>query len=132
MVCKKCGTDCGENTGFCPTCGAALTEQVVPEQPTVQPQQPDMPIYQPPYPQEAPAAQGKGLAVASLILGIVSFFCFAIITGILAIVFGSIAKSKGYRGGLATGGIVCGIIGVALWLLMIIFMPTAIFGLFGL
>ncbi len=70
---------------------------------------------------------GKGLAIAALVLGIVSFFCFPIITGVLGIVFGGVAKSKGCRSGMATAGIVCGAIGLGLWFVMLIagfsFMP---------
>lgn len=66
---------------------------------------------------------GKGFAIASMVLGIVSFFCFAVITGVLGIIFGGVAKSKGYRGGMATAGIVCGIIGVVAWFLMMILIP---------
>ncbi len=63
---------------------------------------------------------GKGLAIAALVLGIVSFFCFPIITGVLGIVFGAAAKSKGCRSGMATAGIVCGAVGLGLWILMLI------------
>ncbi len=64
---------------------------------------------------------GKGMAIASLICGIVSLICFAIITGSLGIIFGAIAKNKGCKSGMATAGIICGIIGVAFWLLYMIF-----------
>lgn len=96
MVCNNCGTSNDSNATVCTTCGAYLT---------------------------APAANtesGNGFAIASLVLGIVSIFCFAIITGTLGIVFGYMAKSKGYKGGMATAGIVCGIIGIAAWAIMLI------------
>lgn len=73
-----------------------------------------------------PSNAGKGFAIASLICGIVSLFCFAIITGVLGIVFGSVAKGKGFRGGMATAGIVCGVIGIVSWLIMIIFFGTGL------
>ena len=112
MFCDKCGAVLPEGSLFCTSCGAQVT--VAPAQP-VQPQQPTCV-----YPAATPAIPGKGLAIASMVLGIVSFFCFPVITGILAVVFGAISKSKGCRSGMATAGIVCGIIGVALWLLMLI------------
>ncbi len=75
----------------------------------------------------APPAAGKGMAIAALVLGIVSFFCFPAITGTLGIIFGCVAKGKGCRSGMATAGIICGAIGIALWLIMLIlgfsFMP---------
>lgn len=75
----------------------------------------------------APPAAGKGMAIAALVLGIVSFFCFPAITGTLGIIFGCVAKGKGCRSGMATAGIICGAIGIALWIIMLIlgfsFMP---------
>ena len=68
----------------------------------------------------APPAAGKGMAIAALVLGIVSFFCFPAITGTLGIIFGCVAKGKGCRSGMATAGIICGAIGIALWLIMLI------------
>lgn len=64
---------------------------------------------------------GNGLAVASMVLGIVSFpllifYCAGFITAILAIVFGFIARGKIHRGetqvgkGMATAGIIMGVI----------------------
>jgi len=73
----------------------------------------------PPY-QNNVQDPGKGLAIAALVLGIVSFFCFPIITGVLGIVFGGVAKSKGCRSGMATAGIVCGAVGLGLWFIMLI------------
>jgi len=69
----------------------------------------------------APVADpGKGMAIAAMVLGIVSFFCFPAITGALGIIFGCVAKGKGSRSGMALAGIICGAIGIALWLLMLI------------
>ena len=92
-----------------------------------QPQAPNY-GYAPQQPgQPKPVAPAQGLAIAALVLGIVSFFCLPIVTGTLGIVFGGMAKGKGNRSGMATAGIVCGAIGVGLWLIMLIlgfsFMP---------
>lgn len=73
--------------------------------------------YQAPAPQGEP---GKGFAITSLVTGIVSFFCFGIILGILAIVFGGVAKSKGYQGGMATAGMILGIVGIAIYIVTLI------------
>ncbi len=72
--------------------------------------------YTTPSPNQQDA--GKGMAIASLILGIVSFFCFAIIAGPLAIIFGCVAKSQGSKSGMATAGIVTGAIGVGLMIVI--------------
>lgn len=161
MFCTQCGAQQEDSALFCTVCGASLQQAqptpvaeeqpIQPAQPVYeqQPTQPTQPVYeqqpaqtvqpayqqptQPVYGQQpGTPVPGKGLAVASLVLGIVSFFCFAIITGILAIVFGAVAKNKGFKGGMATAGIVCGVIGVALWLVMMIFMPSLAFSLFAL
>lgn len=72
---------------------------------------------QPTYtaPQE-PSNGGKGLAIASLILGIASIvLCcctyITVILGVAAIVCAIISKKQG-GSGMATAGLVCGIIGV--------------------
>ena len=72
------------------------------------------------YAQVPAKVPGKGLAIASLVCGIVSFFCFGVILGLLAVIFGGVAKSKGYKGGMATAGIVLGVIGLALYVVMLI------------
>jgi len=84
--------------------------------------------YQQPYqqPYKPPA---NGLAIASMVLGIVSFICYGIVTGPLAIIFGAVAKSKGNTGKMATAGLVLGIIAFALSVLYIIFWKAA-FGSF--
>lgn len=135
MYCKYCGTENANNVKFCPNCGASMLEertQNTYEQPSYeqpdysQPtyQQPDysQPTYQQPvynqqnYVQQnysqIPAEEGKGFAIAGMVCGIISLFCFGFILGILGVVFGSIAKSKGYKGGMATAGVVCGAIGI--------------------
>lgn len=62
-----------------------------------------------------------GLAIASMVCGIVGLFIFGIVLGILAIIFGAISigkikRSGGYlRGkGMAVAGLVLGIVGIAL------------------
>jgi hypothetical protein len=68
--------------------------------------------------------QSNGMATASLILGIISivlgfFGWLGIVCGILAIIFGVVAKSKikanpamAHSNGAATGGLITGIIGL--------------------
>jgi uncharacterized membrane protein len=72
---------------------------------------------------------GKGLAVASMVLGILAFVshwccCGGMLFAVLAIIFGACAKSSmrrtgNYDGsGMATAGIILGIIDLALSLLV--------------
>ena len=71
--------------------------------------------------------KSNGFAIASLVLGIVSIvFCFipglilvGLITGIIGVVFGVLAKKKNPTG-MATAGLVCSIIGLILSSLVII------------
>lgn len=93
MICPNCGTNNAEGVGFCVNCGAAVNAAPV---------------------QPAPAKDaGKGFAIASMVLGIVSLFIFGYIAGALAIIFSVVAKKKGSTSKMATAGLVLGIIGVA-------------------
>ena len=60
---------------------------------------------------------GKGLAVASMVLGLVGLLAFALPCGILAIVFSVVSKKK-MKSGMATAGLVLGIIDLASWALI--------------
>lgn len=62
----------------------------------------------------------KGYAIASLVCGIVSFFCFGIVLGVLAIVFGNIAKKQGNNGSMAKAGFILGIIATVLSLISLV------------
>ena len=64
-------------------------------------------------------AGNNGKATASMVLGIVSLFCFGIVTGIIAIVLSVQAKKEiaaSGQGGasMAKAGLILGIIGVVL------------------
>jgi hypothetical protein len=71
----------------------------------------------------------NGLAIAAMVLGILSlvFFCVQYVAmpcGILAVVFGIIGRNKARMGasggGMATAGLVCGGITVALYIVMVL------------
>ena len=63
---------------------------------------------------------GKGLAIASLVLGIIAvalwFFGYSaiisVVLGIIGIILASSAKKKGFDGGVRTSGLVLSIIGL--------------------
>ncbi|MBE6985562.1 MAG: DUF4190 domain-containing protein [Ruminococcaceae bacterium] len=107
MICRNCGTQCMDGTLYCVNCGAPLQDH-------------------PPAYYACPQPPAHGFALTSMILGIGSFFIMPIVTGILAICFGASAKKKGNRESMATAGIVCGSIGLALWILMIILLVVLI------
>ena len=69
--------------------------------------------------QPSSGGRGKGLAVASLVLGIVSLF-LGIIPGVVGIVLAVIAKKNGFTGGMATAGLVLSIIGVVSGIVILI------------
>jgi hypothetical protein len=85
----------------------------------------------PPYPPDVPAMArrpGNGMAVAALVLGIVSLALFCIVyvslpCAVLAIIFGVIGRRKAREGatggGMATAGLACGVIGIGVFALML-------------
>jgi uncharacterized protein DUF4190 len=122
--CANCGTVVGEQSRFCPSCGAAQPS------PPSGPQPPSMPGMQPPMP--APYGGGyaarrtDGTAIASLVLGIAGLVICPLVCSILAIIFGNQAKSKiavdpSLEGeGMAKAGVVLGWVGVAFTIVWII------------
>jgi hypothetical protein len=81
--------------------------------------------------QTPPIGQSNGMAVASLVLGIIAvpFSChplLGLIPGILAIIFGFVARGNIKRGettvggGMALAGIICGFVPIALWATLLI------------
>jgi prepilin-type processing-associated H-X9-DG protein len=80
--------------------------------------------HQSPSSANAVAAQSSGLAVASLILGILSLLCFGPFFGIPAIILGLFALSKVKKGtgsgkGMAIAGISTGSVGIVLVIVQI-------------
>ena len=69
----------------------------------------------------------SGMAVASMVCGIIGLFLFGIILGPLAIIFGCVAKGRISEKPLelqgncqATAGIVCGILATVVWVVIVI------------
>lgn len=76
--------------------------------------------YQYPQYQENPEP-GKNLAIASLVLGIASFFCCGTICSILGIIFGVMSKSRQKENnGMATAGIVLSVVALVLGIIGIV------------
>ena len=99
-MCKGCSVITKTDKDFCPTCGAS---------------------YLTASEQEAGSPDGAGFATAGLVSGAISFLFLPIVFGVLGIIFGSIAWSKGNpRGQAATiisiVGLILGlIISIAVW-----------------
>ena len=82
-------------------------------------------IPSPPAPGQQPP-KTSGLAIGSLVLGILSLICFSILTAIPAVILGHIASSRIKRSlgtlagsGLALAGLITGYLSIALALLAI-------------
>ena len=83
-----------------------------------------------------PVSQSSGMAIASMILGILSIplltaYCAGVPGAILAIVFGHIARGKFRRneaggGGMALAGVICGYVTIGLVIALVIFFVTAL------
>ena len=92
-----------------------------PQQQAYQPQQNYQPqpnyqqqSYQPQNNMQSPQDEAEKFATISLVLGIVAFFCCGVPCGVGAIITAKMAKNKGYVGGKATAGMICGIAAIAL------------------
>ena len=140
--CSNCGAELMDEAKFCGKCGTAQAEQPAYQQPAYQQPTYQQPTYQQPaYQQPAyqqPAYQqpaqpaivpGNGMAIASMVLGIVSLVLFcvwylAIPCGIVGAVLGAIARSKaveaGAKNGMANAGIACSCVALGLALLIVI------------
>lgn len=84
--------------------------------------------YSPP-PAGGPKSTSNGMAIAALVLGILSFVCLGPIAGVLAIVFGILGMKKanevGTGKGMAIAGMVLGIIGTIVTILVFVFVIAA-------
>lgn len=71
----------------------------------------------------ANAEAGKGPAIASLVTGILGVLCCSP-CAVAAIICSVVAKSKGNKSGMATAGLVLGIIGIVIFIINIILAAT--------
>jgi hypothetical protein len=79
-----------------------------------------------PAPQSPVSPQTNGLAVASLVLGILSVTGLSILTGIPAIVTGAMGLKRPEGKGMSIAGIIMGAISVIIALLFLVFIVVLI------
>ena len=105
MICPICGANNKDNAMFCAQCGADMTGTQQNNYAHVQNEEP-----------------GKGMAIASLVTGILGLtICSGWgIPNLLALIFAIVARKKGSRSGMATAGLILGIIGIVLTIIGII------------
>lgn len=85
--------------------------------------------YQPQNPSQyqAQLRLPRGMAIASLVLGLLALFLAPFITGVLAVILGGVSIGRCNRGeaagkGLAIAGVVIGIVSIVGWLALIAFL----------
>jgi Domain of unknown function (DUF4190) len=116
--CTSCGAATSEDGAFCSSCGAALS--AAPQASVAEP----LAMGQPAESQGAPGTNAK--AIWSLALSIIGIIFIGFAAGPLAIWLGTLAKKEtavsGQSGtGLATAGVIVGIIATVLGLVRLIF-----------
>lgn len=113
----------------CARCKGTFAPSVEPRLEAGSAETPPSPAVTLPY---APAKGTSGMAVASLVLGIVSVSILSLICGILAVVFAGRARAEIAAGraspgslGMAKAGRICGWVGIGLsigfWVLLMLF-----------
>ena len=112
MFCSKCGKQNLDNAKFCSSCGTPITNT-----PNLQYAPPPQSQY---TAQPAAAQHTSGMAIASLVFGIIGGSLFAIIFG--AVALGQIGKDPNLSGkGLAIAGIILGV----LWMIILVIIIAA-------
>lgn len=121
MYCSNCGREIEENVAFCPNCGQAVN--VKRTVPNVEP----MPYE---YTSEPVKSETDGYAIASLVLGILAFFCLPIVGSILAIVFGNKSMCEHGQNTMAKVGKILGIVSLVIMIVcvVIIIIVVVVFG----
>lgn len=108
MICRNCGTMNKEEAKFCASCGQDLNS----------------PYINPTVVQEKPKSSNN---VVSMVMGILSIvLCcgnvLSIVLGIIAVVLARKEKRNGNNDGMTQAGFICGIIGIVLGALYLIYL----------
>jgi hypothetical protein len=132
MICNSCGQDVEPGARYCPSCGTSVsTDANAAASPSSQPLPPPppppsdyFPAPAPPPMQLGPTTGTNGLAIASLVLGIIWLYW---VGSVLALVFGYVAlnqikKTGGQQAGrgMAIAGVVLGWVGVGILVVAVI------------
>ena len=140
--CPNCGAQIPAGANACPSCGTFVNAQ---------PQQPQYNVM-PPMVYVKPKIPGRGLGIAGMVLAIiglvVGFFLLVSaieiadsysrrfdddmlgiyivysVTSILGVSLGGAGRSKGYRCGVSTSGVVMGIIGIVMYFISILLIAS--------
>lgn len=161
MFCTNCGNHNTDGVEKCAFCGASMNPETLQQPVNPQPyqnsqyqpyasqpynQQPynQQPYNQQGYPQQSYGQMpyttpvevpGRGLGIASLVVGIISLVMFCIFyisipCAIAGLIMGCIgnskAKAQGLKNGVAVGGIVCSAIGIALAIIFILLIAIGV------
>ncbi len=138
MFCPYCNSEINDGLKFCPKCGSPVASasnqqyqdpyQQQYQQPPVFNQAPVQPMqFYSEQPQADNRVPGKGLGVASMVLGIIAFVfsCYLYLSlplGLTSLILGVVgrikAKSAGKKNGCATAGIICSILALA-WVILL-------------
>ena len=134
MICQKCGKELNENFQVCPYCGSPIQQDVNIQRNASynygNQQMPQSGSYS--YENHSDYAQQpkkkNTIGILSLILGIAGLLLSCVIVGIVpaiaAVVLGIIGIVKNNGKGQSIAGIVCGIIGILIFLFALIISGT--------
>ena len=136
--CSQCGTKIVASWNICPNCGHNLKSERN-QQPPVQLQRPlqnyaqKTPEYQPHQhrPDYYHPQSNNTNGTVALIFGLLGLFSIIPIVGsIVGIVLGAIGKNNDDDPRMAKAGIVLGIIGLAIWITLYIWLFSSLFMMF--
>lgn len=146
--CSNCGAEIPEGTKFCPNCGAAVKIQPVTGTQTgaqgasgnqAQNNYNQGNSYQPAaYKSSSSGEEGHGLAIGSLVCGIIGVVCWffgagsflSIILGIVGLVLAGNSKKSGNSEGVRTAGFILSLIALIVGIIVFLYV-VVVLSLFG-